>query len=209
MFLPLFPLPLVVFPGEKLKLHIFEPRYIELIRECESDGITFGIPAHVEGGVSEYGTEVGLLTIFSTYDTGEMDILAEGRRVFHLSKFVRNVPERLYSGGEVDFLANNQDSAGEPRSELAALFGQFHELIQSEYARQDFSSDTLSFELAQEVGLSLVQKIRLLSMENEGDRLRFITEHLRNVVPLLTEASETRKKVRGNGRFHKFPSIEL
>ncbi|MEO1628994.1 MAG: LON peptidase substrate-binding domain-containing protein, partial [Bacteroidota bacterium] len=44
---PLFPLKLVVYPGEQLNLHIFEPRYKQLIRECEQNKVTFGIPAFI------------------------------------------------------------------------------------------------------------------------------------------------------------------
>ena len=81
-FLPLFPLQLVVFPGEKLKLHIFEPRYKQLVGECRDEKMTFGLPAFFDGRVAEYGTEMRLLTIFKTYDDGRMDIMTEGVAAF-------------------------------------------------------------------------------------------------------------------------------
>jgi Lon protease-like protein len=57
-FIPIFPLALVVFPGEALNLHIFEPRYKELVNECHAGGKPFGIPAVIENKVSELGTLV-------------------------------------------------------------------------------------------------------------------------------------------------------
>ncbi|MCL4691877.1 MAG: peptidase, partial [Candidatus Hydrogenedentes bacterium] len=100
-FLPLFPLQLVVFPGEKLKLHIFEPRYKQLVGECQGEGITFGIPAYLEGRVAEFGTEMRLLNIFRTYENGEKDVLVEGVAAFQLLRFQRAIPDKLYSGGDV------------------------------------------------------------------------------------------------------------
>ena len=60
-FLPLFPLKLVAFPGEELNLHIFEPRYKQLIRECEQNGTTFGIPTFLDNKVLDFGTEIELI----------------------------------------------------------------------------------------------------------------------------------------------------
>ena len=57
-FLPLFPLNLIVFPHEDLNLHIFEPRYRQLINECLDEKKTFGIPAFVNNKLLGYGTEV-------------------------------------------------------------------------------------------------------------------------------------------------------
>ena len=57
-FLPLFPLNLIAFPMEDLNLHIFEPRYRELINECLDDGKTFGIPTFLDGKLPGFGTEV-------------------------------------------------------------------------------------------------------------------------------------------------------
>ena len=55
-FIPIFPLSVVMYPGETLNLHIFEPRYKELIRECTSQKKPFGIPSVINGKVTELGT---------------------------------------------------------------------------------------------------------------------------------------------------------
>ena len=77
-FMPMFPLQLVVFPGEHLNLHIFEPRYKQLILECEKEKKTFGVPSFIEGKMMEIGTEMRLIAVEKKYENGEMDVRTEG-----------------------------------------------------------------------------------------------------------------------------------
>ncbi len=208
-FLPLFPLQLVVFPGEKLKLHIFEPRYKQLIAECRDHGLTFGIPAHIDGAVAEYGTEMRLQTIFETYPNGEMDILAEGLHAFQLLRFQRKIPDKLYSGGEVTILENDSVAYRVTTDELAKQFARFHALLSSGYERDNFDVKNLSFHIAQEIGLTLKQKVRLLSIPKESERQLMLLQHLHGVIPVLEGAEETRKRIKGNGHFKVLPPIDL
>lgn len=208
-FLPLFPLQLVVFPGEKLKLHIFEPRYKQLLGECREEGITFGIPAYFEGKVAEFGTEMRLLNIFTTYPTGEMDVLVDGVAAFQLLRFQRDVQDKLYSGGDVAVLENDAVSYAITVDELAAQYARFHELLKSGYTRDRFDVENLSFHIAHEVGLTLQQKVQLLSIPKESERQLMLLEHLHAVIPVLEGANETRKRVKGNGHFKTLPPLEL
>lgn len=209
MLLPLFPLELVVFPGEHLRLHIFEPRYKQLIAECRDTNASFGIPAYVDGGVAEYGTEMTLEEISRTYDNGEMDILTKGRRAFHLERFVRDVPGKLYSAGEVTFVNNLETSTATPKETLSKQFHRLHELLETGYQRDNFSGPNLSFQLGQEVGLTLYQKVKLLSLERESEREALIIEHMGDVIPKLEAVGETKRRIRGNGHFYKFSAIDF
>ncbi|MFO7973713.1 MAG: LON peptidase substrate-binding domain-containing protein [Candidatus Hydrogenedentota bacterium] len=209
VFLPLFPLELVVFPGEHLRLHVFEPRYKQLINECHDANTTFGIPAYINGGVAEFGTEMTLEQIIKTYEDGEMDILTKGQRVFRLERFLREVPSKLYSGGEVIFLENKETTSSMPKEALSKRFRRLHELLETGYEREDFESPNLSFQLGQEVGLTMYQKVRLLSLERESEREALIIEHMDEVIPKLEAAGETKRRIGGNGHFYKFPTLEL
>ena len=80
--LPLFPLNLVAFPGEKLNLHIFEPRYRQLVRDCFTDDLTFGITPYLNESVQELGTEMRLLSVEKTHAGGEMDIRTQAVGIF-------------------------------------------------------------------------------------------------------------------------------
>ncbi len=207
--LPLFPLELVVFPGEHLRLHVFEPRYKQLITECRDQKSAFGIPAYINGGVAEYGTEMSLEEISVTYENGEMDILTKGRRAFHLERFVRDVPGKLYSAGEVTFLENLETRGPTPKDALSQRFRRLHELLDTGYVRDDFAGPNLSFQLGQEVGLTLYQKVKLLSLERESEREAFIVQHMYDVIPKLEAVGETKRRIQGNGHFHRFPTLEL
>ena len=81
-FIPIFPLSVIVFPGENLNLHIFEPRYKQLITECFEQKKPFGIPAVVDKELKELGTLVEVSEIRKVYDDGKMDITTRGVKVF-------------------------------------------------------------------------------------------------------------------------------
>ena len=83
-FIPIFPLSLVVYPGEDLNLHIFEPRYKQLINECYAENKPFGIPAVMKENVKEFGTLMEIKEIVNVDENGEMDIRTKGQKVFRI-----------------------------------------------------------------------------------------------------------------------------
>jgi Lon protease-like protein len=199
----------VVFPGEKLKLHIFEPRYKQLIGECRDHNITFGIPAYMDGRVSEYGTEMRLVTISKTYDDGRMDILTEGIAAFHLDEFVRSLPDKLYHAAHVTIIGNDPTAYAITTDELATQYARLHNVMKTDYLRNSFSTKNVSFEIAQEVGLKLSQKVELLALEKESDRQLMLLNHLHTIIPVLEGVQETRRRIRQNGHFKTFPPLDV
>ena len=93
-FIPIFPLGIVVYPGEKLNLHIFEPRYKQLINECHQMKKPFGIPTVIENKVQDYGSLVEILEISKVHDNGEIDIKTKGERVFRILEVIKDVPDK-------------------------------------------------------------------------------------------------------------------
>ena len=79
-FIPIFPLGIVVYPGENVNLHIFEPRYKQLIKECSENKKSFGIPAVLDNRLQERGTLVSVTEVSKVYDNGEMDIKTKGEK---------------------------------------------------------------------------------------------------------------------------------
>jgi len=205
----MFPLELVAFPGEELKLHIFEPRYKQLFSECEHEQRTFGIPAYIDGKIAEYGTEMELVQIYKRYPDGELDVLTAGMRAFHLERFIREVPDKLYAGAEVTPLENDSTTFPVTMAELVRQYERLHKLLQTPRIRQDLSEPNVSFTIGHELGMTLLQKVRLLSMPKEVDRQLMIVEHLHNIIPLVEAAEQTRKRVRGNGHFVKPPKLDF
>ncbi|BDX39270.1 hypothetical protein CYCD_26250 [Tenuifilaceae bacterium CYCD] len=100
----MFPLGVFLLPGEEMPLRIFEPRYKQLINECENNGNTFGIPFTTGNEIKTYGTEVELLNVVAKNSKGEMVILIKGIRNFHLLDFTETLPGKLYGGGVIEYV---------------------------------------------------------------------------------------------------------
>lgn len=209
MFLPLFPLELVVFPGEKLKLHIFEPRYIQMINECHDGSTTFGIPAYLDGKLATHGTEMRLLSIEERYETGEMDIITQGAGVFHLDEFIRNVPDKLYYGGNVTLIENDGAYYQVTFEELVSQYARLHKILKTGLETVTLPRENPSFTIGQEVGLDHKLKLHLLATPKEADRQIIMIDYLHKVIPEIEKADAERKVVRSNGHFKKLPSAEL
>src|SRR3954464_3988749 len=107
-FIPIFPLGIVVFPGEDLNLHIFEPRYKQLITDCFAEAKPFGIPTVLKNGLSERGTKVEVKEIVEVYEDGTMDIKTRGVSIFRILEVVKTIPEKLYGGAIVNYPENEE-----------------------------------------------------------------------------------------------------
>ena len=94
-FIPIFPLGIVVYPGEDLNLHIFEPRYKQLTKECHEQKRPFGIPTVIEKKVQDYGSLVEVIEITKVHDNGELDIKTKGQRVFRILGRASRAKDRL------------------------------------------------------------------------------------------------------------------
>src|SRR5205085_31899 len=100
---------IVIYPLEKLHLHIFEPRYKQLIKECFDLKKPFGIPTVLNNRLQDLGTLVQITEIVQQYENGEMDINTEGIQVFRTLEVIKQVPEKLYGGAIVNYLENNMN----------------------------------------------------------------------------------------------------
>ncbi len=177
-FLPLFPLGIVAFPGELVQLHIFEPRYKQLIAEIAETRINFGILTIVLGGASSIGTEMKLDRVLRTDDSGNMDVATRGLRPFRLISFQRVIEEKLYSGGLVSFDKNDARIELETQSALVQMYNRRQYLSGSRQKLVAPFPDNLSFLIGHDVGLSQAQELQLLTMPVEHDRQVYLLQHL-------------------------------
>src|SRR3954453_20604190 len=105
----LFPLPLVLVPTERIPLHIFEPRYRELIQECIETGGEFGLVYTTgDGAVHEIGTRAGVAAVLETLDDGSMNIVVEGGERFRLLELTRG---RSFQTGVVEPVLDEDEPA--------------------------------------------------------------------------------------------------
>jgi ATP-dependent Lon protease len=199
--LPLFPLNLVAFPGEKLNLHIFEPRYRELVRDCFTEGLTFGITPFLDNAVQELGTEMRLLSVEKTHAGGEMDIRTEAIGIFRVAKFYRQAPGKLYAAGQVELI--EQDDVADPglRRLIAEQVRQLYEALGLRKLLLQLEPEFKIFDVAHHIGLSTEQEYQLLGTTAEQERQDMVHEHLERLLPAVLEAERLKERVRLNGHF--------
>src|SRR5208282_3315205 len=122
--IPLFPLEVVLFPGELLPLHIFEPRYKEMIRECSEKKQRFGVVLAEEDGLAEVACTAEILEIAKTYENGEMDIVTVGRQVCRILEVLE---ERAFYEADVEFLEEGSPPKQVPSTALLQLYEKCHQ----------------------------------------------------------------------------------
>lgn len=205
----LFPLQVVVYPGEKLPLHIFEKRYQQLIKDCEEGTMSFGIPACVDKNL-EYGTEVLLRKVAKRYKSGESDVICVGVRVFRILDFHKRFPGKLYAGGTVEFLVdddNSEDLEG-LQKELLKLVKELYKVLGITKSPA-FNAPLMSYQVAHKVGLTLLQEYYLLKIRSELKRLIFLIEHLKITIPVAKEMNRVKEVVNMNGHFRNYDPLDF
>ncbi len=200
-FLALFPLSLTVFPGEQLKLHIFEPRYRQLLKECAEEGSTFGVSPVVDRKVSSIATEVRLVSIDQQYGTGEMDITTEGVRRAQVETFYEKAPGHLYPGGEVIWLPNKARTDLLLQEEVYDYFEQLNQALGIHRTLVDSAMEVTAYAIGHHVGFNLHQEVQLLKLDEEIARLRFIRDHLEDVIPIVQETERLKARAKLNGHY--------
>jgi len=208
MVLPLFPLNLVVFPQEELNLHIFEPRYKQLVNDCINQKSTFGIPVFLENKIQEIGVEVQITALVNRYPDGRMDIKTRGERIFRLKSFFNPMLGKMHAGGEVEFLESEEDSDMLQRLLFIEAVSQLYEILN---VKAELESDVpfLSYQYAHKVGLSLKQEYELLTLLTESERIEYLTEHLRKSIPIVREMERTKQVIRMNGHFKNLDPLKF
>lgn len=206
-FLPLFPLNLVAYPTENLNLHIFEPRYRQLINECLEEQKTFGIPAFINNKLPGYGTEMKILSLSKSYEDGRMDIKTKGLKVFRMLNFQNPVPNKLYAGGRVAYVEDTDTPDG-VISELLLQLDRLHHILQT---KVDFNTQLqpFSYQIGHKVGLSQEEEYHLLTIDSETERQRYILRHLNKVVPVMSEMERTKERIKLNGHFKNLDPLNF
>jgi Lon protease-like protein len=209
-FIPIFPLNIVLYPGETLNLHIFEPRYKELVNECFLGKKPFGIPAVINGNVSEFGTLVNISEIAQQYENGEMDIITQGAQVFRILEIIKIIPDKLYSGAIVNYPENAELY---PRKDLIQVvikaIRELHRMlgITKDFRKPD--DELNAYDLAHHAGLSLEEEYEMLGLFREEQRQEYLKRHLGKVLPVIAEMEVLKERVKLNGHFKNLSSFRF
>src|ERR1700688_4604329 len=197
--IPLFPLDIVLFPGQAVPLHIFEPRYRQMTRHCIHAQTPFGIVYVRDGNLAQTGCSAMIVKILKEYEDGRSDILTAGQTAFRL---VRTHDEKPYLEAEVEYLEEDfigVDSGVSAR--LEQLCNQCHHLLYGEDALR-FETEggiSLAYHVASELPVDAEIRQSLLETRSEAARQETLVAHLAEWDLQLQQREHVRGTAAGNG----------
>jgi uncharacterized protein len=206
-FIPIFPLGIVVYPSENLNLHIFEPRYIQLINECFSQKKPFGIPPVIENRLQDYGSLVELIEVTKVHENGEIDIKTRGSKVFRILEVIKEVPDKLYSGAIVNYPETNEEGNRELMKKVMNSIRELHKLLKVDKDFNKKDEEVKAYDVAHHVGLSMEEEYEMLHLLQERQRQEYLKRHLTKVIPLVAEMEQLREKIKLNGHFRNLSGL--
>jgi Lon protease-like protein len=194
--LGLFPLKVVLLPTEQIPLHVFEPRYKELIAECIEDDSEFGLVLSDDEGLRQVGTRARVTDVLERFDDGRLNVVVEGGERFRLVELTSG---RAFHTGQIEPIEDD-DLDAEPADAQRALglFRRVAELAEAETTEPE-PSRRLSYEIAARIELPIGLKQELLESRSEPERLRRLSQALDGIAELLTKQKELRDLSSRNG----------
>jgi uncharacterized protein len=183
--IPMFPLSIFPLPGEMVPLHIFEPRYRQLLEDAETKDISFGIYFTHVANVNKYGSFVKLESVIKRYPNGESDIIVKCYDLFTLDTLYRTHRDKLYPSGEV--ILHNIDLGSTANEKSVSLFAEYSRLMQVATIPKNVSV----FHIANELNLDFEHKMKFVSLE-VGKQEAFLLNQLNYHIQLLNKAEKAK-----------------
>jgi Lon protease-like protein len=196
--LGLFPLNLVLLPGEQAPLHIFEPRYRELIGECLEDDEEFGLVLADDDGIREIGTRAGVIEVLERFEDGQLNVVVEGRERFRLVELTEG---RAFQTAEVVDIDDVGDDPTEAELEQClAAYDRVVKAAEAELEDIDFDAESIAFQIAARVDFGTEVKQGLLELQSERERVLRLAPMLNQAADAVRRDREIRERASGNGR---------
>jgi Lon protease-like protein len=197
--LGLFPLPIVLVPTERIPLHIFEPRYRELIEECVEAGDDFGLAlSSGDGAVHEIGTRARVTDVLEVLDDGRMNIVVEGGERFRLLELTTG---RAFTTGIVEPVVDLDEPADpEDIERAAAIFAELAQLADTDVDLPDPDSETYDWELAARVDFGVEPKQEILAATSPRARMSRLVELLDTSLEAMRLEATLRERASRNGK---------
>ena len=210
--LPLFPLPLVLFPGATLPLHIFEPRYRQMLTDCMNGDSRFGIVFRPEG-MGDTDLEPGRVGCVAEVDDahtlpdGRSNIVVHGVRRFSLQRFVASpAPYHVGEVAEYEDLPEDESEIGPIATRVRALFARVGRAARTLADDRDplpslpDDADTLSFGIAALIDIDAPHRQELLVSRLASERLTTLERVLGGAVDSLEARARVHGRAKTNGR---------
>jgi Lon protease-like protein len=195
---PLFPLQIVVLPGEVVPLHIFEERYKTMIGECLDEEREFGVVWVSDDGLKEVGCTVSITELLERTDDGRMNILTRGADPFRL---VRRIEDKPYPAGDIELLEDEGEESDEVAGDQAReRYAELVERVTDSRPEVGELAEMSAYAMAATVEFPLQAKQRLLELRSEDERLRAVGELLGAAMKRLDFVELASERARTNGK---------
>lgn len=181
----MFPLSIFPLPGEMVPLHIFEPRYKQLLADAETKDIAFGIFFNHVANTEKIGSLVKLESVIKRYPQGESDIIVKCQDLFTMNKLYRTFGDKSYPGGEVNYW--NVDLSSPVNSRLHNAFKEY--LLYFQIRNSEGVSSL--FAIANEINLDFDERLRFVKSSRD-QKEAFLLSHLKYQTQLLYQAEKSK-----------------
>jgi hypothetical protein len=183
--IPIFPLAIFPLPGEMVPLHIFEPRYRQLLEDAEKRDISFGIFFNHTSNARKFGSLVKLESVIKRFPGGESDIIVKCLDLFTMNTMQRTYRDKLYPGGDVERW--NVDLTEPVTRKLQDQFESYLKLLLISRTEEI----TSIFHIANELNLDNQDRLKFVASDGEKKET-FLFSRLRYQTRLVVEAEKSK-----------------
>ena len=189
--IPMFPLNVVLLPGETKALHIFEERYKQLVTDCLENEAHFGIPFISQKAIGGYGVEVKISSVIKTFDNGEMDIVIEGIRAFKIIEFSDVLTPKLYGAGVIEF---EEELLEKPSHFLQELTKEYMWISQETTIPVDAFDHSNVYGIARLIDLSELEKYELIKAKKSSKKEDYLKPKIKLFIHLIKTENDLKSK---------------
>jgi Lon protease-like protein len=193
---PLFPLGLVMLPGELVPLHIFEERYKQMIGECLDQEREFGILWLADDELKEVGCAARVTRVLEQFDDGRMNILVEGTTPFRME---RRIGDLAYPAGDVVLLDDEPDEDADALERARTAYADLVEEVTDTCPEPETLSGMGAYGMAATVDISPAAKQALLELRSEPARLEQLAGLFAEALRRIRTAAKVAEQASGNG----------
>jgi Lon protease-like protein len=192
--LPIFELGLAIVPGERVPLHIFEPRYRAMIGHCLEERVPFGIVLTDDEGAREIGCTALVSDVVERYDDGRLDIVVTGGSPFRV---IERFEAPRWPAGVVELADFGEGGAPEELRAARAAFVELLEAVGAQPERAEAAGG--AYAIAAQIEMPAVEKHALLACDGEAERLVLLERSLRRLVEGVARSRDLAERAKSNG----------
>lgn len=189
--IPMFPLNMVLLPGETKTLHIFEERYKQLVADCIENDAHFGIPFMPQKSIGDFGVEVKISNVIKKHDNGEMDIAIEAVRVFKIIEYSKVLTPKLYGAGIIQY---EEEITDKPSHILQELTREYMWVSQENIVPIDAFDNSNIYGIARLLELSALEKYELLKAKSVINKEDILKPKIKLFIHLIRTENELKSK---------------